>query len=43
LKEAQFISSLFPASTDYLPIIQYISEKYNIPEISSEDDEINIK
>jgi len=41
MKETQLLSKLNPAHPDFLPILQNIREKYNIPEISPEDELIN--
>lgn len=39
-KEAELLGALLPSSPDYAPIIQAVREKYNLPEISPDDDPI---
>jgi hypothetical protein len=43
MKEAQFLGSLLPSHPNLIPIIQAIREKYNLPEISPDDDPIQMK
>jgi hypothetical protein len=38
MKEAQFLGTLLPSHPDFLPIEKSIREKYNLPQISSDDD-----
>ena len=40
MKEAKFLGALLPSSPDFLPIIQSVREKYDLPEISPKDDPI---
>jgi hypothetical protein len=40
MEEAKFLGGLLPSLPDYLPIIEAIREKYNLPEISPDDDPI---
>lgn len=40
MKESKFLGALLPSSPDFLPIIEAIREKYNLPEISPDDDPI---
>lgn len=40
MKESQFLGTLLPSHPDFLPIVQAIREKYNLPEISPDDDPI---
>ncbi len=39
-EEAELLGALLPSSPDYAPIIQAVREKYNLPEISPDDDPI---
>ena len=34
MKESQLLGTLLPSLPDFIPIIQAIREKYNLPEIS---------
>jgi len=43
MKESKFIGTLLPSHPDLTPIIQAIREKYNLPEISPNDDPIQMK
>jgi hypothetical protein len=38
MNEAELLGELFPSHPDIIPIIQNIREKYEIPEVSPEDD-----
>jgi hypothetical protein len=40
MRETQLLSALYPAHPGFLPILQNITEKNNIPEISPQDDSI---
>jgi hypothetical protein len=40
MKESEFLGTLLPSHPDFLPIVQAIREKYNLPEISPDDDPI---
>ena len=40
MKETKFLGALLPSSPDFLPIIEGIRRKYNLPEISPDDDPI---
>jgi hypothetical protein len=40
MKETLFLGTLLPSSPDFLPIIQELRDKYNLPEISPNDDGI---
>jgi len=40
MKESQFLGTLLPSSPDFLPIIQELRYKYNLPEIRPDDDPI---
>ncbi len=41
MQESRLLGTLLPSSPDFLPIIQSLREKYNIPEINPDDDPIN--
>jgi len=38
MKESQFLGTLLPFLPDFIPILQSIREKYDLPEISPDDD-----
>jgi hypothetical protein len=40
LKESRFLGALLPSHPDFLPIVQAIREKYNLPEIRPDDEPI---
>jgi hypothetical protein len=40
MKESQLLRTLLPSLPDFIPILQEIREKYNLPEISPDDDPI---
>jgi hypothetical protein len=40
MKETSFLGTLLPSLPDFVPIILPIREKYNLPEISPDDDPI---
>jgi hypothetical protein len=40
MKESQLLGTLLPSLPDFIPILQAIREKYNLPEISPDDDPI---
>lgn len=40
MKETKLFGNIFPAHPDFLPILEHIREKYNIPEIESTDEGI---
>jgi hypothetical protein len=40
MKETQLLGTLLPSHPDFIPILQAIREKYNLPEISPDDDPI---
>jgi hypothetical protein len=40
MKESQLLGTLLPSLPEFIPILQAIREKYNLPEISPEDDPI---
>jgi hypothetical protein len=40
MKEARLLGTLLPSHPDFIPIVQAIREKYNLPEISPDDDPI---
>ena len=41
MKESQLLGTLLPSHPDFIPIVQAVREKYNLPEISPDDDPIN--
>ncbi len=41
MKEAKFLGALLPSHPDLMPIIETVREKYNLPEISPDDDPID--
>jgi len=41
MKETKFLGTFLPSSPNFLPIIRQIREKYQLPEISPEDDGIS--
>jgi len=43
MKESKLLGTLLPSHPDLIPIIQAIREKYNLPEISPDDDPIQMK
>jgi hypothetical protein len=40
MKESEFLGTLLPSHPDFFPIVQSIREKYNLPEISPDDEAI---
>ena len=40
MKESEFLGTLLPSHPDFLPIVQTIREKYNLPEIIPDDEPI---
>jgi len=40
MKESKFLNRLLPTSPDFLPIVREIRKKYQLPEISSDDEPI---
>jgi hypothetical protein len=40
MKVSQFLGTILPSHSDFLPIEQAIREKYNLPEINPGDEEI---
>ena len=42
LKEAQLFGKLLPTHPEILPILEEIREKYQLPEISPQDDSLKI-
>jgi hypothetical protein len=41
MKETELLGTLLPSHPDFIPILQAIREKYNLPEISPDDDPIS--
>jgi hypothetical protein len=40
MKEYKFLGTLLPSHPDLVPIVQATKDKYNLPEISPDDDPI---
>ncbi len=38
MKETKFLGTLMPARPDLIPIVEAMRKKYNLPEISPDDD-----
>jgi hypothetical protein len=38
MKESHFLGTLLPSHPDFLPIEKAIREKYNLPDLSPDDD-----